>query len=96
MFCKNCGESLNELDSVCKKCGSTAGYGNSFCMKCGSKLLSEALFCAICGSSVKSDSANNADSTYDSDPKPSFGQCFTNPVNVHRFSLDIPCRCYEK
>lgn len=38
MYCKNCGEKLNEGVNFCFKCGFKAGDGNVYCDKCGVKV----------------------------------------------------------
>ena len=53
MYCKNCGEPMNDNQAVCLKCGVEAGTGNSFCPNCGKSVFSEAVFCVNCGVSLK-------------------------------------------
>jgi hypothetical protein len=54
MFCKNCGESLNENQAICVKCGVKVGEGNSFCANCGKEIDANASVCLNCGVAVKS------------------------------------------
>ncbi len=37
MFCKNCGEELNNNQVVCVKCGMKVGNGTKYCLKCGAE-----------------------------------------------------------
>ena len=53
MYCKNCGEAMNDNQAVCLKCGVEAGTGNSFCPNCGNAVNPEAVFCVNCGVSLK-------------------------------------------
>ena len=53
MYCRNCGEAMNDNQAVCLKCGVEAGTGNSFCPNCGNAVNPEAVFCVSCGVSLK-------------------------------------------
>lgn len=59
MFCKNCGESLNENQEICLKCGVKVGGGNAYCANCGQAIDPNADVCLSCGAAVK-----KADSQY--------------------------------
>ena len=52
MFCKNCGNEMDQIAAVCVKCGYGKGKGNKFCPNCGSELEPNAQFCVKCGVSV--------------------------------------------
>ena len=49
MFCKNCGQEIDDLAAVCIHCGVAVGNGVKFCQNCGSELPEEAAFCIKCG-----------------------------------------------
>lgn len=53
MFCKNCGEALNDIQAICTKCGVKVGDGNSFCANCGKNIDANADVCLNCGVAVK-------------------------------------------
>ena len=53
MYCKNCGENLNENQEVCPTCGVYKGNGNRYCEDCGSEISENAAFCANCGKPLK-------------------------------------------
>ena len=53
MFCKNCGEQLNENQAICVKCGVKVGDGNAFCANCGNTIAPNADVCMNCGVAVK-------------------------------------------
>ena len=53
MFCKNCGETMNENQAICVKCGVKTGTGSSFCANCGKELDTNAEVCLNCGVAVK-------------------------------------------
>ena len=59
MFCKNCGQIMNENQAVCLNCGVETGSGKAFCPNCGNPILAEeAVICVKCGVSLKEQ--NNA------------------------------------
>ena len=53
MYCKNCGETMNDNQAVCIKCGTKAGSGDKFCHNCGNSLPEGADVCLNCGVAVK-------------------------------------------
>lgn len=53
MFCKNCGEPMNENQAICIKCGVKVGDGNRFCANCGQPIDENAEVCMSCGVAVK-------------------------------------------
>ncbi len=63
MFCRNCGEQLNENQAICLKCGVKVGEGNAFCSNCGKEVAPEADVCLNCGVSLKK--ANAGYGNYD-------------------------------
>lgn len=65
MYCKNCGEQLNENQMVCLKCGVMVGDGSGFCPNCGNAVANEAVFCVNCGASLakKQEGVNPAATT---------------------------------
>ena len=53
MYCKNCGEQLNENGGFCPNCGIYAGNGNQYCDVCGTKTSQGDSFCGNCGAPLK-------------------------------------------
>lgn len=53
MFCKNCGESMNDNQAICLKCGVKTGEGNAYCANCGEAIDPNAAVCLKCGVAVK-------------------------------------------
>ena len=49
MYCRNCGEIMNDNQSVCIKCGVPVGKGNNFCTFCGGGVATNAVICKSCG-----------------------------------------------
>ena len=53
MFCKNCGEAMNDNQAICLKCGVKTGDGNAYCANCGESIDANAAVCLKCGVAVK-------------------------------------------
>lgn len=53
MYCRNCGEIMNNEAVFCVKCGVPTGKGNNFCPNCGKETHPEAIVCVGCGVSLK-------------------------------------------
>ncbi len=53
MYCKNCGNELNENAVACMNCGFAKGNGNRFCANCGSEINPGAAICVKCGAAVQ-------------------------------------------
>lgn len=63
MYCKNCGELMNDNQAICIKCGVKVGGGNAYCANCGQTISPDADVCMNCGVAVKkaSDDLNGQD-----------------------------------
>lgn len=61
MFCKNCGNELEEGALFCSKCGthkdSTDKY--LYCERCGTKITEDAAFCIGCGTPIPEEILEN-------------------------------------
>lgn len=53
MYCKNCGELMNDNQAICLKCGVKAGEGSLFCANCGKNVAPNAEVCLNCGVAIK-------------------------------------------
>lgn len=49
MYCKNCGNQIDDKAAVCVKCGVKTGVGTSFCHNCGNPTQAGADVCTSCG-----------------------------------------------
>ncbi len=49
MYCKNCGNPIDENAAVCTQCGVPKGQGSQFCSNCGTQLAPGAAVCMACG-----------------------------------------------
>lgn len=52
MFCRNCGQPMNDNQAICLNCGVEKGKGVNFCNNCGSPVAPEAKVCLNCGVAV--------------------------------------------
>ena len=53
MYCKNCGEAMNDNQAICIKCGVKTGEGSNFCYNCGNPITAGADVCLSCGVAQK-------------------------------------------
>ena len=60
MYCKNCGQQIDDLAAVCIHCGVAVGNGKKFCQNCGFELPENAAFCQNCGVDVRSEKEKKA------------------------------------
>lgn len=63
MFCKNCGEQMNDNQAICLKCGVKTGEGEAYCSNCGKEVTPGAEVCLNCGVAIKK--ANAGYGNYD-------------------------------
>ncbi len=52
MYCRNCGNVMNDQAVVCVTCGVPTGKGNNFCPLCGEATDSMSQVCMKCGFSL--------------------------------------------
>ena len=57
MYCKNCGEALEDNQAICVKCGVKVGDGNKYCPNCAAQTNPEQEVCLNCGVSLKKTSS---------------------------------------
>lgn len=49
MYCKNCGQAIDNNAAVCIHCGVAVGGGANFCPNCGAQTAPGAAVCTQCG-----------------------------------------------
>jgi len=59
MYCKNCGNQMDDLASICVKCGVAKGKGFKYCDKCGKEIPQQTDVCLGCGNLLKNNSFIN-------------------------------------
>ena len=88
MYCRNCGEEMNDNQAICLKCGVEVGKGNAFCSNCGKPVNADAAVCLNCGVAI-----NNAANTgkYDVNGKDKLMMAllcfFLGGLGIHNFLL---------
>ena len=86
MFCKNCGEQMNDNQAICLKCGVKTGQGNAYCANCGNAVAPNAEVCLTCGVAIKntSDFAGNDKVTI------ALVCFFLGAIGIHNFMMGEP------
>ena len=85
MYCKNCGEKLNEGVNFCFKCGFKAGDGNVYCDKCGVKV--NGTTCYNCGNNFEDytdDINQNEDNGFNSNQN--YSNNYNKGYNNHNYN----------
>ena len=49
MFCRNCGQPMDDMAAFCTHCGAGKGTGSAYCPNCGSTVDPNAVVCVKCG-----------------------------------------------
>ncbi len=49
VFCRNCGNQMDDIANVCVRCGVQKGRGNYYCPNCGHQTAPDAAMCTQCG-----------------------------------------------
>ena len=57
MYCRNCGEPMNDNQAICLKCGVAVGNGTAFCANCGAHVNANAVACLSCGCKIAPEKA---------------------------------------
>ena len=88
MFCRNCGEPMNENQAICLKCGVAVGTGKSFCQNCGHAVNENATVCLNCGVALENKNGNTDDPLNGQDKVTMILICFfLGGFGIHNFML---------
>lgn len=87
MFCKNCGNQIDENAAICVKCGFQKGTGSQFCGNCGQPVTPGASVCMSCGYSLTTGPANVDPNTQKSKMVAGLLGIFLGAFGVHNFYL---------
>ena len=49
MYCRTCGNKINDNAEICVKCGVRRNVGEDFCQACGAKTVAGMTVCKKCG-----------------------------------------------
>lgn len=52
MYCRTCGNKMNDNAEICVKCGVRRNVGNDFCQVCGAKTTASMANCSKCGAKL--------------------------------------------
>lgn len=91
MYCKNCGNAMDDNAAVCINCGTAKGKGERFCINCGTELNPGADVCMSCGFSTQ---GNRGIGTSGAKSKMAAGLLgiFLGGFGIHNFYLGYTTR----
>ena len=89
MFCRNCGEPMNDNQAICLKCGVAAGKGNSFCANCGGTVNENAEVCLSCGCKIVNEEEEKAKDSLNGQDKITMALVcfFLGGLGIHNFMM---------
>ncbi len=87
MYCKNCGETMNDNQAICLKCGVKTGEGNSFCSNCGNATNPNAEVCLNCGVALKKAAGAAGDLNGQSKTTMIIVCLFLGAIGIHNFMM---------
>ena len=88
MFCKNCGQPVQDNQAVCLGCGVKVGDGNKFCYNCGKELPENAAVCVNCGVAVNAAKVKSGGNLAGNDKVTMALVCFfLGGFGVHNFMM---------
>lgn len=89
MYCKNCGEQMNDNQAICIKCGVKVGGGNKYCSNCGKEMPENADVCMNCGVAVKKQSSVSLDGDLGGQSKLTMALicAFLGGLGIHNFMM---------
>lgn len=86
MYCRNCGNEINDKAVVCVNCGVPPLAENKFCPSCGAATQPNQVVCIKCGTSLASHTFSN--SSAGSSQVVALLLCiFIGGLGIHRFYL---------
>ena len=69
MYCRNCGNNLDDNAAACTKCGFDPRKGGKYCPNCGSEVNEGQVICVKCGVSLANSAGSTASAPAQSAPK---------------------------
>lgn len=58
MYCKNCGQQIDDNAAFCTNCGFAKNTGNKYCPNCGKEIVPGAAVCTNCGFALAQSTPN--------------------------------------
>jgi len=91
MFCKNCGNAINEADERCDVCQFKVGFGKNYCQFCGKKLEEGENVCSDCGNeaSVSSNTGNEVIQAVDKKNDPATYKKKFMKLNIFSLCVEV-------
>lgn len=65
MYCRTCGNKVNDNAEVCVKCGCKPLIGKAYCQNCGGKTTTQQAMCTRCKATLKSTATKNGQNQVD-------------------------------
>lgn len=88
MYCRNCGNELDEKAAICPSCGFKNGDGDKICPHCGKEVKEGAQVCLSCGYSLeKSTKTSNENISTKSKLTAGLLGIFLGGLGIHNFYL---------
>lgn len=89
MYCRNCGEQLNDNQAICLKCGVAVGTGKAFCKNCGKPVNEGAAVCLSCGCKIEDEQKNGAAGDLNGQDKMTMALIcfFLGGIGIHNFMM---------
>jgi len=87
MYCKNCGNPMDDLATVCVKCGVPKGTGYRYCYNCGSEAAPNAAVCLSCGCALNNIVRANVPNGNKSKTAAGLLGIFLGCLGIHNFYL---------
>ena len=95
MYCKTCGNPMNDNQAICLNCGCATGTGNAYCSNCGGQLAPNAVVCMGCGVAADYGAAKKAGTAIGGDWCPAGKEkivvillaFFVGGLGIHNFYL---------
>ena len=89
MYCRNCGEQLNDNQAICLKCGVAVGKGKAFCKNCGKPVNEGAAVCLSCGCKIEDEQKKEAAGNLNGQDKMTMALIcfFLGGIGIHNFMM---------
>lgn len=88
MYCRNCGQEMNDNQAICLGCGVKVGEGNAFCSNCGKEVAPNAEVCLNCGVALKGGKASNSNNLNGQEKLTMILIClFLGYLGIHNFMM---------
>lgn len=87
MFCRNCGNEMNDEAVVCTQCGVPVGKGSGHCPNCGEEVHPEAVICVKCGAALVAPEEPKPEKSTKSKLAAGLLGIFLGSFGVHNFYL---------